>query len=144
MQADLGKIKYLIRKPAERHGLKFVILFGSFANGSTREKSDIDIAILHKSHRPIFYNSFIGIYSDFLDIFSDEAARIDLVDLAQANILLRHEIASTGTLIYGNEEDYENYRIFAIKDYIDSGSIRDLERIIIDKRQKYLASHLNA
>ena len=144
MKPDIQKNKPLVKDIAQKHDLKLVVLFGSAASGLAQDSSDIDIAVLRKDHTPLVYGSFLDISGEFSDALGAGFKKIDLVDLAQANILLRYEITRGGILLYGDETVYEDYRIFAFKDYLDSQSLRDLESALIKKRQDALADKINA
>ncbi|MDP3764689.1 MAG: nucleotidyltransferase domain-containing protein [bacterium] len=143
MVLDIKKNKLKIEKIAQNRNLKFAVVFGSAASGLMRDSSDTDIAVLQKNHIPLDYRSFLDINSELTDALALGFRKIDLVDLATANILLRYEATQNGILLYGDETDYQNYRTFAFKDYIDSQSLRDLESLIIRKRQSALATQLN-
>lgn len=142
------KIKARLSKFAERHKIKFAVLFGSRAKRPAvraggripHETSDFDIAVALDGHRSIFFQR--GLYGALLDFFSaalhTEDYKIDLTDLNRADILLRYEVASCGTLLYGDEDDYAQFRAFAFKDYMDAGPLFALEERLVRKRQPLL------
>lgn len=136
--------KRATRAIAEQHGLALVILFGSAANGRERTGSDIDIAVLREDRVSLSTRQFFDVVGAFLETFGETFSRVDLVDLAEANILLRYEIATGGVLLAGDENTYGAYRRFAFRDYIDSRSLRDLEKTLINKRQEDLRAMLHA
>lgn len=141
---DIEKSKLPIEKIAQKHNLKFVVLFGSAASSRMNNTSDIDMAILAKSHAPLDYRSFLNFAADLSETLGAGSRKIDLIDLAKANILLRYEATRNGVLLYGDKIAYQDYRTFAFKDYIDSQSLRDLESILIKKRQNALATKVDA
>ncbi len=126
------------------HHLVFVVLFGSVAHGNGSEGSDIDIAVLRKDRKPLSYSQFREIINACSEVLAGSFSKIDLVDLATANILLRYEITAEGMLLFGNGEEYENYRIFALRDYRDANSLRRLEELLIEKRQGELHARIHA
>ena len=128
----------------QQHGLALVVLYGSVARGKERKESDIDIAVLREDRAPLSTKQFFEIAGMFSEAFGETFSRADLVDLATANILLRYEIFSGGLLLAGNEETYDACRRFAFRDYLDSRSLRDLERVLIGKRQEQLKHTLHA
>ncbi|MEK7564732.1 MAG: nucleotidyltransferase domain-containing protein [Patescibacteria group bacterium] len=138
MMLNIKDSKLQVEKIAQNYNLKFVVVFGSAASGLMKNSSDIDIAVLRKNHSLLDYKSFLNISSELPDALSSGFRKIDLVDLSPANILLRYEATQNGILLYGDETSYQDYRIFAFKDYIDSQSLRDLESLIIKKRQEAL------
>jgi predicted nucleotidyltransferase len=130
---------------AKHYKLAFVVLFGSVATGGERKGSDIDIGVLKRDRTPLSYAEFRDIADAFSEKLTAHAfSKIDLVDLATANILLRYEITSGGVLLSGDGGEYEAYRIFALRDYRDSESLRQLETELIEKRQKELRAHIHA
>lgn len=143
MQLDIKKNRPQIENIAQKHNIKFVVVFGTAASGLMRDSSDIDVAVLQKNHALFDYKSFLDVSGELADALASGFRKIDQVDLASANILLRYEITQNGILLYGDETVYQDYRIFAFKDYIDSQSLRDLESLIIKKRQDTLATRFN-
>ena len=129
---------------AEKAGIKFVVLFGSRAVGNVADGSDFDIAVSFKDGKSIFDD--LGKYSEMLENFSkiffagDE--KIDLTDLNNANILLRYEITRNGVILFGNAQEYEEFKAFSFRDYIDAKSLFELEDIIIKKRFLFIKESL--
>jgi len=132
--------KVELEKYAERNGIKFIVLFGSQAKGDVQEDSDFDIAISLKDGSSIFEN--LTRYSEMLTelsrILNLGNKKIDLTSLNRANILLRYEITSSGTLLGGDELEYEQYKAFALRDYLDAKSLFNLEELLIKKRHQAL------
>ena len=78
----------------------FIILFGSFAKGTNRPDSDIDLAY--------FSNEQLSSYERFLLIgeLAEIAGReVDLVDLKQIDTVFTMQIFSQGTPIYIQDEN---------------------------------------
>lgn len=138
---DKEKIKAL----ALENNVKFVVLFGSFASDKEKKESDIDVALYLNGNQLVFKNfpAYSQILSGLIKIFSASDKKIvDIVDLKTANILLRYEITSKGKLLYGDEIDYEDYKSFAFRDYIDARRLFEVEDSLIKKRQKLIADIL--
>lgn len=142
--------KRQLNKFCRENGVKFVVLFGSRAKEAKGEKvfirkdSDYDIAVLTTSEKNISksldnYNNILFGLSKILDI-SDY--KFDLTNLNNANILLKYYITSTGILLYGDKTNYEELKADSYRDYIDAKSLFDLERFLIEKKQKILAELL--
>lgn len=127
---------------AQRYELALVVLFGSVARANERSGSDIDIAVLKRDRAPLSYAEFRDIIAGFSEKLEKRFSKVDLVDLAKANILLRYEIMMGGSLLAGDPDAYERYRIFAFRDYVDAGSLRALEETLIRKRQDALRVEL--
>ena len=135
--------KECMKKQAFEKGVRFVVLFGSQAAGNGCENSDFDIAVLTTKEKDL---SALEKYSEIL-LFISEAFgipdyRIDLTNLNKANPFLKYEVVSSGRLLYGDEDEYADFRAVAFKDYIDSQPLFDLEKYLIKKRQRLLEEFL--
>lgn len=140
---DFNSKKVEIWKIAEKHKIKFIVLFGSRAKDAFREDSDFDVAVYMDGFNDM---GDMGKYSDvlsdlarFLEVFED---KIDLTDLKNANLLLRYEITQEGKLLFGSELDYLQLKAFAFRDYIAAKSLLNLEYFIAKKKQKLFAKNL--
>lgn len=80
---------FLDKKP------KLIYLFGSYAKNINREESDIDIAVLlgtsMESKEKYKYKI------ELVDLLGKE---VDLIDLTDANIILKHQIVTTGKNLF--------------------------------------------
>lgn len=121
-------------------GLRFIILYGSAALGKLTPKSDIDIAFFPTGK--LSSKQYFTLSAEISNAIKAGPKILDLVDLKTANPLLRYEIIRTGKLLFGDPKDYAEFKIFALKDYIDSQSLRKLERQLVINRQKALAGRL--
>jgi predicted nucleotidyltransferase len=144
---DIEKIKSKIKKIAEKYDIKFVVLFGSQADllKILKKDSDFDVAVFLKGKRAFFADA--NLYGDLLNEFSklfnvDDSIKIDLTDLGRANILLRYEITSNGLLLYGDGDEYAQFRAFAFRDYHDARPLFALESFLIKKRQRLIKEAL--
>lgn len=131
-------------KIAAEKGIKFIVIFGSHVSGRKRLESDLDIAVLTERGRDIgdsldYYNEILLFLSDALCIAD---CKLDLTNLNNANPLLRYEVLFGGELLYGDKNDFDEYRAFAFRDYIDAKPLFDLERYLIKKRQILLEKAL--
>lgn len=133
-----------LNKTAGKKGMRFIILFGSRVSCGIRKDSDFDVAVLTESEKNIskdidYYNDILFFLSDALDI---PDYKLDLTNLNNANPLLRYEVVFSGELLYGDRTDYDEYRAFAFKDYIDARPLFNLEKYLIKKRQILLEQAL--
>lgn len=135
--------KDILNRYAKEKGVKFIVLFGSHSNGRVRDESDLDIAVF-LNNQPVFsdFNGFSGILNNLAISLGVDAGRIDVVDLNSANILLRYEITSKGKLLYGDKDEYEQFRAFAFRDYLDAKSLFDLEGFLIAKKQELIGEKI--
>src|SRR3989304_7892678 len=129
---------------ASQNSIRFIVLFGSQTQTISREGADFDIAVSVQGGKS--FMSDFEFYSQILDgistILEIPYEKIDLSDLDNANILLRYEITLGGKLLYGNELDYLELKSSAFRDYIDAVKLRDLESLMIGKRQKMISDAL--
>ncbi|MBI4686398.1 MAG: nucleotidyltransferase domain-containing protein [Nitrospirae bacterium] len=140
MKINRGKLD----KTAAEKGIKFIILFGSHVAGRVRKDSDFDVAVLTEERKNIgksldYYNDILFFLSDALDI---PDYKLDLTNLNNSNPLLRYEVVFGGKLLYGDRTDYDEYKAFAFKDYIDATPLFNLEKYLIKKRQRLLGQAL--
>lgn len=131
--------KRKIAKIAKKHGLKLVLIFGSYASGKARKDSDYDVAVLTEENKNISdlknYNNMLFSLNKILEIPSQ---KMDLTNLNNANPFLRYEIIMKGQLVFGNKNLFDEYRARAFQDFIDAQPLFDLEHRLIEKRQQAL------
>ncbi|NIA18292.1 MAG: hypothetical protein GWO79_00185, partial [Actinobacteria bacterium] len=97
----------------------------------------LDVAVY--GEKKIEFEKLMKMHGDFSDVFGDNKEReLDLKSLHNTNPLFRFEVTSDGQLVYGNQNDFDEYCLYARKDYMDSGSLFRLQDIIIKKRQEHL------
>jgi uncharacterized protein len=78
----------------------FIIVFGSYAKGSTHQDSDIDIAFYADDAQLNTYDLFI-IAQELADNLKIE---VDLVDLQTASTVFKAQIYTTGVVIYSTDD----------------------------------------
>jgi len=105
---------------AREHGLRLVVLYGSYARCSAREESDLDIAMLGC---PV--ECYMKCYRALADVFSGYS--LDLVRLEDADALFRHEIMRDAVYLCGDRDLFAEYRAFAYRDFVDSADLFALE-----------------
>lgn len=87
-----AKIQFQIRKFAEDCGLERVVLFGSRARGSNRERSDIDLAVSGKD---------VELFVESLEERADTLLSFDIVNLDEiVSDKLRESINREGKVLY--------------------------------------------
>ncbi|MDO8529158.1 MAG: nucleotidyltransferase domain-containing protein [bacterium] len=132
-----------LNKEAPKKGIKLVVLFGSQVEKKARSDSDYDIAVLttrEKSIRELDnYSNVLHLLCEALDI---PDYKIDLTNLNDASSFLRNEIAIASQLIYGNEDDFAAFKANAMRQYIATRDLRELEEKLINKRQRILAEKI--
>jgi predicted nucleotidyltransferase len=110
-------LKNSLEELAIKYKLNLIILFGSYAKGTVKAGSDIDIAVV--PHTALSQTKEQNLYHDLVKIFS--RADIDLVNLNTShNVLLEYEIFSKGKVLYQSDREYfVNKRMKAYFDYQD-------------------------
>ena len=129
---------------AKKADIKFAVLFGSRAVERVADESDFDIAVSLKDGKSVFddLKKYSEMLENFAKIFSANEDKIDLTDLNNANILLRYEITRGGVLLFGDSQDYEEFKAFSFRDYVDAKPLFDLEDKIIKKRLSFIKESL--
>lgn len=129
-----------VEKIGRSHNLRFIILHGSYAKGTPRRGSDLDIAIL--GQKRIELDELLEIHGELGDIFGDNEEReLDVKSLYGADLLLRYYVARDGTLLYGDETEFNEYKAYAGRVFADSEKLFRLEEILVKKQNKLLLDH---
>ena len=79
----------------------FIIIFGSYAKGTTHNESDIDVAFYREDKVFSAYELFM-FAQQLADILNIE---VDLIDLKEASTVFATQIYSTGEVIYSINEN---------------------------------------
>lgn len=122
----------ILEDACRRLGIRMVVLFGSHAPGGLTpgSGSDVDLAVAleRTAERP----GFGALFDALTDAFPH--ATPDPVFLADADPLFRWEIMRTGVLLYGDLDEFLELRAFAYRDFVDSEDLRELERVLFEKK----------
>ncbi len=103
MFKDIREVKECLDKKLdillESFNIKLIYIFGSFAKGTNREDSDLDIAILlEDNYSPLIK---LQILDELVGIFNIE--NIDLVILNDVNEVLKFQVIKYGKVLYMND-----------------------------------------
>ncbi|ARJ65701.1 DNA polymerase subunit beta [Magnetospirillum sp. ME-1] len=94
-------------------------LFGSRAEGSHGENSDLDLAVLHPSPLdPVRVWEAGEAIARRLDI------DVDLVDLRAASTVMQHQIITTGRRLFALNGEAERYELFILSEMMDFNEAR--------------------
>lgn len=127
-----------LREIGQRHNLRLIILHGSHITGTPRPGSDLDIAVL--GERRIPFDELLDIHGELGAVFGDNREReLDLKTLHGVDPLFRYEVTSHGVLLFGDSTEYEEFKAYAYRDYMDSGDLRELELLLLRKSIRSLA-----
>lgn len=85
----------------KEQNIEFAILFGSYANDTYDENSDIDIAVMYKEYVDEYEHA--GKSIDISRVFGD--IPVDYIDIEKANVFLQFEILEKGKVIYCEDEE---------------------------------------
>lgn len=130
--------KQVLKKVGHYHNLRFIILHGSRARNSPRKGSDLDIAILGKNL--ITFDETLEIHDELGRVLGDNKEReLDLKTLHKVDPLFRFEVVKDGILLYGDRTEFDEFRLYALRDYIDSYDLRKLESILLKRGVQSLA-----
>lgn len=135
---NIAQFTLPIERLSKKFNLKLVILYGSYAKNKQNENSDIDIAILGKNI--ITFANLTALNNEFARIFKTK--NIDVKSLHNANPLFKYEVTHSGIPLYDNKNTFPQLKSFAARDYIATCDLRNLEKLIINKRQASLKKKL--
>lgn len=127
-----AKQKKEVARVGRSHRLRFIILHGSYAKGVPRERSDLDLAYV--GGRTHDLDEYLGIFQALEKVFGNSAEReLDVKALHHADPLFRYQVVSSGKLLYGDPADYEEFKLYAYRDYGDSYDLRRLQDHLLEK-----------
>lgn len=123
--AELPEYIIRIRDVLEKdNNVVFALLFGSYAVGKQKNKSDIDIAVYLKRIPK-------GLLSFKLEKELSSIAHpkvVDLVVLNNASAMLRHQVFKNKlTLIVKDRDEYRKFRLKSMNDYEEFKHISGLD-----------------
>lgn len=127
--------KQRIAKIAKKHGLKLVLLFGSFAKGTAHKNSDIDIAVL--GEKKIDFKKQLRLANKLSTILKKD---VDLSIINTANPLLLFQISKHSKIIFGNHRAYFEFRIHSFNRYNDYSPFFKMEATL---NKKFINQHVN-
>jgi predicted nucleotidyltransferase len=118
-----------LEKLCRKHGVRMLVLHGSYVSGRANEKSDIDVGMMMS--RKIGAKAYLNILSDFGELFGD---KFDPVILNGAEPLISYQVALHGKLLYEKEKGlFASFRTQAVARYHDSKKFRDLEKLYLKR-----------
>lgn len=122
-----------LNKIGKKYGLKFAILHGSYVRGEEKPGSDLDVAVLGKKF--ISFEKQLEIFGDLAKVFGDSRKReLDVKTLHGADPLFLFEVVKDGQLVFGDSSAYDDFVLYAYKNFHDSMDLFCLRDAIIEKR----------
>lgn len=126
-----------LRETGDKHQLRFIILHGSQAKGTASHDSDIDIAVVGK--QCIKFDKLRLLYTDLSDVFQNSIdSDIDIKTLQHIDPFFRYQVTRDGFLLYGKPAEYEEFKLYSFRDFMDSRDLRILEEKMTRYKQQLL------
>lgn len=143
MQKNIQEVKSVIevniQKLVNEFNISLIYVFGSYAKGTNKENSDLDIGILIDGSTPPMTR--LSILNEIVGILDRED--IDLIILNEADEVLKFQVIKYGKLIY--EKDPTQRVLFearTMSEYMDMEHFRNTRNKYIDIRLKELYEEL--
>ncbi len=117
-----------------KHKVKLAYLFGSQAKGNSAPESDFDIAVLFEEppSDSLALRETMDLSSDLYGYFP---AKIDIVSLHYAPLLLKYEVVAHNRILYcEDEKERINFEVSVIKEYVDEEPLRRFYNEALYKR----------
>ena len=110
--------------------VRLAFLIGSFAAGTARPDSDVDVAVLFG--RVPDYMDVLGLRDRLSDLMEREA---DLVVLNDSGPVIRMQVLKTGIRLRAEKGAYEEFFVRTVNEYDDLKQIRaPIEEAVLRKR----------
>lgn len=120
-----------IQKIGKKHQLDFVVLHGSRATGKiVSPDPDYDLAVYRRGG--ILFDEHITLVNQFMGVFGNDT---DVKTLHKKDPLFRFEVMRDAILLYGDEEKFNQFFLYAYKDFQESQPLYRNLKIIQKKRQ---------
>jgi len=129
--------KKKLEEIGKKHNLRLILVYGSYAKGTQNELSDLDIACL--AREPLGFDETMSLYSYFSNLFGDIERELDVVILNKKDPLFLYQVSKDAKLLYGDDIDFQEFKAFAFRNYMDSKDLRELEKKLVLKAQKLLS-----
>lgn len=101
-----------------------VYLFGSYATGDQKKRSDLDLGVLFNKEIDGFER--INLETKLANLLRKD---VDLIDMGKSGPFLRHQIYKYGKKIYLDGTDFPfRFRAASIRDYLDTNYLRKIRR----------------
>ena len=115
---------------AGEENVRLAFLIGSFAAGTARPDSDVDVAVLFG--RVPDYMDVLGL-RDRLSVLMEREA--DLVVLNDAGAVIRMQVLKTGIRLRAEQGAYEEFFVRTVNEYDDLKQIRaPIEEAVLRKK----------
>ncbi len=116
----------------DKYNIELLVVFGSYANDKNKKGSDLDLG--YKCSGFLTESKEIELLNELSQFY--KRVDIDLVNLNKAEPILKVEIAKKGKLLYGSEDKFEKFSIYAAGIYADTKFLYDDRRKTLEKKIK--------
>ena len=114
----------------EKYNIELFVIFGSYAENMNKPGSDLDLA--YKSFELLAAEKEMELLNELSQFY--QRGDIDLVNLSKAEPVLKVEVAKKGRLLYGTQNKFERFSIYAAAIYADTKFLRDDRRKTLEKK----------
>ena len=115
----------------KKYQLKLAVLFGSKLQGLRHQNSDYDIAVLGNNNG-FLRKKFGSLVCDLAQAFSVSDNSIDVSLIGQISPLLLHQINQNPYLLYGSQDEFDNFKSYCFKSYLDYQPYLKIEEECVD------------
>jgi len=134
--AHLDELRALFVK----HRVVLAYLFGSYAEGTARPSSDVDVAVLLPPGTPRgrFFEARLDLTNALMDLFDKN--EVDVAILNEVSALLAYEVAQHGILLHEDAitRPAQDFVISATLNYADTAHFRQLAlRYLSEEIEQY-------
>lgn len=110
----------------QEYEVNSVYLFGSRVDGTAAPNSDYDLDVLLRKYDPTKHNALFASTLE-VDLQTVTDAKVDILLLQRASIILRFTIIKEGKVIYCVDEDFRtDFEDVVIRDYLDFKPFLDM------------------
>jgi predicted nucleotidyltransferase len=115
-----------------KYNIELFVVFGSYADDNNKQGSDLDLG--YKCSEFLTESEEMELLNELSQFY--QRVDIDLVNITKAEPVLKVEIAKKGKLLYGSEEKFEKFSIYAAAIYADTRFLYNDRRKTLEKKIK--------
>ncbi|EKE15767.1 MAG: hypothetical protein ACD_11C00106G0007 [uncultured bacterium] len=115
-----------IKKIAEKHNLKLLLLFGSQARGITHKFSDYDFGYVSEGEMGYIK---VGELSEDLEKLVGSKF-VEVINLKKSGPFLLKEIVKNNKILFAEKYAYENFFSYAVAEYLGAGRLFRLQKTL--------------
>lgn len=114
----------------DKYNIELFVVFGSYASNKNNHESDLDLGYMCSEF--LTESEEIELLNELSQFY--QRVDIDLVNLTKAEPILKVEIAKKGKLLYGSEEKFEKFSIYAAGIYADTKFLYNDRRKTLEQK----------